>query len=316
MKILVTPVPLGKTSKSPSLQRLRDFASEIVFNPEARPLTESELIPLLSGCDGCIAGLDYFTADVIESAKNLKVISRFGVGYDRIDAEAARRKNIAVCNTPGANAKAVADHTFALLLSAARDVHTLDRKTKAGQWPKSSGIELTNKNLGILGLGSIGKEVAIRARGFSMNVFAYDPVIDNDFVKTNNIISTDFDTVIREADFLTLHMPLTPETKYVISSDVFKVMKKGAFLLNTARGALIDNAAAYEFLSSGHLGGFGLDVYEDEPPPRLPLFDLENVVLTPHVSANTEEAKENMARMSVQNLIEVLSGSQCRNIVN
>jgi len=316
MKILVTPVPLGETSKSPSLQRLRDFASEIVFNPEARPLTESELIPLLSGCDGCIAGLDYFTANVIESAKNLKVISRFGVGYDRIDAEAARRKNIAVCNTPGANAKAVADHTFALLLSAARDVHTLDRKTKAGQWPKSSGIELTNKNLGILGLGSIGKEVAIRARGFSMNVFAYDPVIDNDFVKTNNIISTDFDTVIREADFLTLHMPLTPETKYVISSDVFKVMKKGAFLLNTARGALIDNAAAYEFLSSGHLGGFGLDVYEDEPPPRLPFFDLENVVLTPHVSANTEEAKENMARMSVQNLIEVLSGSQCRNIVN
>ena len=309
-------MPLGETSKSPSLQRLRDFASEIVFNPEARPLTESELIPLLSGCDGCIAGLDYFTADVIESAKNLKVISRFGVGYDRIDAEAARRKNIAVCNTPGANAKAVADHTFALLLSAARDVHTLDRKTKAGQWPKSSGIELTNKNLGILGLGSIGKEVAIRARGFSMNVFAYDPVIDNDFVKTNNIISTDFDTVIREADFLTLHMPLTPETKYVISSDVFKVMKKGAFLLNTARGALIDNAAAYEFLSSGHLGGFGLDVYEDEPPPRLPFFDLENVVLTPHVSANTEEAKENMARMSVQNLIEVLSGSQCRNIVN
>ena len=309
-------MPLGETSKSPSLQRLRDFASEIVFNPEARPLTESELIPLLSGCDGCVAGLDYFTANVIESAKNLKVISRFGVGYDRIDAEAARRKNIAVCNTPGANAKAVADHTFALLLSAARDVHTLDRKTKAGQWPKSSGIELTNKNLGILGLGSIGKEVAIRARGFSMNVFAYDPVIDNDFVKTNNIISTDFDTVIREADFLTLHMPLTPETKYVISSDVFKVMKKGAFLLNTARGALIDNAAAYEFLSSGHLGGFGLDVYEDEPPPRLPFFDLENVVLTPHVSANTEEAKENMARMSVQNLIEVLSGSQCRNIVN
>ncbi|MCL2231889.1 MAG: phosphoglycerate dehydrogenase [Treponema sp.] len=315
MKILVTPTSFKPDSETPAMKKLKAFAGSLVFNPVGKPLSEDELIPLLEGCEGCIAGLDYYTPRVLESAKTLKVISRYGVGVDRVDLAAAKAQNIVVCNTPGANNQAVADLAFALLLSTARRVPVLDRKTKDGQWPRSTGTELYGKTIGIMGLGAIGKAVAKRAAGFSMNVIAYDPFINREYAQANGIVQADFDTVIREADFLSLHLPLTEETRHVISADVMRSMKKGAIIVNTARGGLIDEAAACQFLASGHLGGMGLDVYEEEPPQKSPLFELENVVLTPHTSAHTTEATEAMADMSVQNLIEVLSGKDCRNII-
>jgi len=312
MKILVTPTSFKPDSDSPAMKKLKSFSGSLVFNPGAKPLTEDELIPLLDGCVGCIAGLDFFTAKVIENAKDLKVISRYGAGVDRVDLPAAKAKNVVVCNTPGANAQAVADLTFALLLCTARKVHILDRKTREGQWPRSNGTELYNKTIGILGLGAIGKAVAQRAAGFSMKVLAYDPYINKEYAAANRIIPADLAAIIREADFLSLNMPLTDETRHIISADVMKNMKKGAIIVNTARGGLIDEAAAYELLISGHLGGMGLDVFEEEPPQKTPLFDLENVVLTPHTSAHTTEATSAMADMSVQNLIDVLSGKNCQ----
>ena len=315
MKILVTPTSFKPDSETPAMQKLKAFAGSLIFNPSGKPLSEDELITLLEACDGCIAGLDYYTPKVLESAKNLKVISRYGVGVDRVDLAAAKARNIVVCNTPGANTQGVADLAFALLLAAARRVPVLDRKTKAGQWPRSTGTELYGKTIGILGLGAIGKAVAQRATGFSMKVIAYDPFINREYAAAHNIVSADIDTLIREADFVSLHLPLTEETRHIISADVMRVMKKGAIIVNTARGGLIDETAACEFLASGHLGGMGLDVYEEEPPQKSPLFDLENVVLTPHTSAHTAEATEAMANMSVQNLIAVLSGKDCPNIV-
>jgi len=312
MKILVTPTSFKPDSDSPAMKKLKSFSGSLVFNPGAKPLTEDELIPLLDGCVGCIAGLDFFTAKVIENAKDLKVISRYGAGVDRVDLPAAKAKNVVVCNTPGANAQAVADLTFALLLCTARKVHILDRKTREGQWPRSNGTELYSKTIGILGLGAIGKAVAQRAAGFSMKVLAYDPYINKEYAAANRIIPADLAAIIREADFLSLNMPLTDETRHIISADVMKNMKKGAIIVNTARGGLIDEAAAYELLASGHLGGMGLDVFEEEPPQKTPLFDLENVVLTPHTSAHTTEATSAMADMSVQNLIDVLSGKNCQ----
>ena len=297
------------------MERLRSFAGSLVFNPIGKPLSEDELIPLLEGCEGCIAGLDNYSAKVIESAKSLKVISRYGVGVDRVDLAAARANNIVVCNTPGVNAQAVADLTFALLLSVVRQVPALDRKTREGQWPRSVGTEIYGKTIGIVGLGAVGKAVARRAAGFSMRVLACDPTIDREFVESNGLVQTDFDTVIREADILSLHLPLTDETWRLISGDVMKAMKKGSVIINTARGGLVDEAAAYELLVSGHLGGMGLDVYEKEPPQNSPLFDLDNVAFTPHSGAHTTEATEGMAEMSVQNLIDVLSGGDCPNIV-
>ena len=308
MKILVTPTSFKPDSESPAMKKLKSFAGSLVFNPVGKPLSEDELIPLLEGCEGCIAGLDYYTARVLESAKSLKVISRYGVGVDRVDIEAAKAKNIVVCNTPGANTQAVADLAFALLLSAARKVPILDRKTREGLWPRSNGTELYGKTIGIMGLGAIGRAVARRATGFSMKIVAYDPFMNNEYAEANGIVPADFDTVIREADFLSLHLPLTDETRHIISADVMRAMKKGAIIVNTARGGLIDEDAAYKLLASGHLGGMGLDVYEEEPPQKSPLFELENVVLTPHTSAHTAEATEAMADMSVQNLIDLLSG--------
>ena len=311
MKILVTPTSFKPDSDTQAMKMLRSFSSQLVFNATGKPFTEDELIPLLDGCDGCIAGLDHYTAKVIESSKNLRVISRYGVGVDQVDLAAVKAKGVVVCNTPGANAQAVADLAFALLLCVARKIPILDKKTHEGQWPRSNGIELFGKTIGILGLGAIGKAVARRASGFSMRIVAYDPFMNEDYAEAHGIVSTGFDNVIREADFLCLHLPLTEETKCEISADVMKTMKKGAIIVNTARGGLIDEAAAYELLSSGHLGGLGLDVYAEEPPKKSPLFDLENVVLTPHTAAHTVEAINNMADMSVQNLIDVLSGKDC-----
>jgi len=315
MRILVTPTSFTPDSDAPAMKKLKAFSPSLVFNPTGKPLSEDALIPLLESCDGCIAGLDHYTVKVIESAKSLKVISRYGVGVDQVDLAAAKAHNVVVCNTPGANAQAVADLTFGLLICLARKVHILDRQMREGEWTRSSGIELYGKTIGILGLGAVGKAVAKRALGFSMRILAYDPIINLEYAAANGIISTDFDTVTREADFLCLHLPLTDETRHEISAGVMKAMKKGAIIVNTARGGIVDEAAAYELLVSGHLGGMGMDVYEEEPPRITPLFNLSNVVLTPHTAAHTVEAIANMADMSVQNLIDVLTGKGCQYIV-
>lgn len=319
MKILITPTSFKADSTGPEMETLRRFAAEhqgeLVFNPAGKPLTEDELIPLIKDCDGYIAGLDFITKKVIDAARSLKVISRYGAGVDRVDIEAAKAKNIPVCNTPGANAQAVADLTVALILCAARKVPMLDRKTREGQWIRSTGIELYGKILGILGLGAVGKGVARRAQGFSMRVLAYDPYINKEYAGENNIEISGFDGVIRNADVICLHLPLTNETRHIISAEVMGRMKKGTILINTARGGLIDEQAAYEHLKSGQLGGLGLDAYEEEPPAASPLFELDNVVLTPHTASHTAEATANMAAMSVQNLIDVLSGRDCPYII-
>ena len=315
MKILVTPTSLKPDSASPALQKLRSFATALTFNPVGKYLSEDELIPLLADCDGCVAGLDHFTARVFASAPRLKVVSRYGVGVDQVDLAAARERNVAVCNTPGSNSQAAADLTFALLLAVARRLPIIDRKTREGQWPRSVGVELYGKTIGILGLGAVGRAVARRALGFSMRILAFDRSIEKKYTESIGVIPADFNTVIREADFLCLHLPLTDQTRRIISADVMKAMKKGAIIVNTARGSLIDEAAAYELLASGHLGGLGLDVYETEPLRQSPLAGLENVVLTPHTASHTVEATEAMAALSVQNLIDVLSGKDCPNIV-
>jgi D-3-phosphoglycerate dehydrogenase len=316
VKILVTATSLDKARSGEALDRLGRFAAELVFNPHGRPLSEDELVSLLEGCDGCIAGLDFFTKKVMDSARGLKVISRYGAGFDRVDTAAAKARNIVVCNTPGANAQAVADLAFGLLLSAARKLPMLDRKTREGEWVRSTGMELCGKTMGILGLGAVGKGVARRALGFSMKVMAYDPYIDRNYAEENGIAVSEFTPLIRDSDVVSLHLPLNEETRHIISGDVMKSMKKGTIIINSARGGLIDEEAAYTLLKEGHLGGLGLDAFEEEPPKRSPLFELDNVVVTPHTGSHTFEATAAMAAMSVQNLIDVLEGRACPYIVN
>lgn len=316
MKILVTATSFKPDNPTPALRQLEAFADEVVYNPFGRPLTQDELIPLLQGCDGYIAGLDSVTEKVIRSCDKLKVISRYGAGVDRVDLKAAAREGVAVCNTPGANAQAVADLALGLMLSAARKVPMLDGKTREGQWVRSTGMELYGKTLGILGLGAIGKAVAKRGRGFDMKVLAYDPFLNEEYARQNGIQPASFDEVVENSDVISLHLPLNQDTRHIIGREAMERMKPGTILVNSARGGLIDEEAAYDMLKSGHLGGLGLDAYEKEPPTASPLFEFDSVICTPHTGSHTKEAVGNMARMSVENLIQVLRGEPCPYIVN
>jgi D-3-phosphoglycerate dehydrogenase len=316
MKILVTPTSLSSGKNNKAMERLEEFSSDLVLNPYGRPLTEEELISLLKDCDGYVAGLDYITENVLSHCNNLKVISRYGAGVDRVDVEAATKKGIRVTNTPGVNSVAVAELAMGLILSLARKIPLLDQSTKGGQWPRSTGMELANKTIGILGLGAIGKNLARYAQGFSMKVIAYDPYINEEYAKENNITVAIFEQVIEASDVISLHLPLNKDTKHLMNKEVIGKMKKGALLVNTSRGGLIDEEAAYEALKAGDLGGLGLDAFEVEPPTNSPLFELDHVIVTPHTGAHTKEATEKMAELSIENLINVLSNNECKYLIN
>lgn len=316
MKILVTPTSLQPGSQSKALEVLQSYSDDLVFNPAGRPLTEDELIPLLKDCDGYIAGLDFVTEKVISSCSRLKVISRYGAGYDRVDIQAAKKKGILVTNTPGVNAEAVGELAMALILSAARKVTHLNETTRGGEWLRSTGMELKNKTIGIMGLGSIGKVVARCAKGFEMNVAAYDPYINEAYCKEHKIQVCTFDELLEISDIISLHLPLLDTTRHLIGKDAFSKMKPNAILVNTSRGGIVDEDAACEALKSGHLGGLGLDAFEVEPPRNTSLFEFPNVVATPHTGAHTKEATSQMAAASVRNLIDVLEGKDCLYVVN
>ena len=317
MKILVTPTSFTKQKSSENRELLEQFATQIVYNPYNRPLTGGELIPLLQDVDGYIAGLDYVSAEVIaKAAPSLKVISRYGAGYDRIDIKACGRKGIIVTNTPGANAQSVAELAFGLMLAVARRIAVADRDTREGGWPRITGVELYRKKLGIVGLGAIGKGVAMRAKGFSMEILAYDPWIDKSFCMHNGIKISTFEQVMECSDFISLHLPLNKDTQHIINAEAISSMKNGAIIINTARGGLIDEQAVYKALKCGKIGGLGLDVFEVEPPGASPFFRLDNVVVTPHIGSSTQEARREMGKLAVQNLIDVLTGKECPYVVN
>jgi phosphoglycerate dehydrogenase-like enzyme len=245
LKILVTPTSFLKPGNAKAKEAIEAFADEVVYNDLGRPLKGDEIIKRLEGVGGYIAGVDYITADVVEKMpESLKVISRYGAGVDRVDIPACTKKGIAVANTPGANAVAVCELTFALMLCVARNVPKLHDAVEKGEWPRSEGIELCGRTLGIVGLGAIGKNLAKRAIAFGMVVQAYDPYFDEAFAKENGIEKAELDKVLSSSDFISLHVPLSDSTRHMIDEDRIGKMKRGAVIINTARGGLIDEAAA------------------------------------------------------------------------
>lgn len=316
MKILVTPTSLQPGKNEAALSVLRGFAKELVFNTSGKPLSEDELIPLLKDCDGYIAGLDEITEKVISASSKLKIISRYGAGYDRVDIEAAKKYGIKVTNTPGVNAQAVGELTFGLILAAARNIPHLSEETRKGSWIRSTGMELKGKTLGILGLGAIGKVVAACARGFGMHVLAYDPYIDQIYCGNHEIEAVSFEMLMSRSNVVSLHLPLLESTYHMIDREAIGRLPDGAILVNASRGGIIDEDAAYEALKSGKLFGLGLDAFETEPPKASKLFEFDNVIATPHTGAHTREATEHMADLSIKNLMDVLSGRECPFVVN
>ena len=321
MKVLVTPTSFLKPENAGAKAALEKFADEVVYNDLGRPLQPEEILERLDGVDAYLAGLDYITADVIEKAPaSLKLISRYGAGVDRVDMPAATAKGIKVANTPGTNAVAVCELAFALMMSAARSIPKLNKAVRNGEWPRNQGIELKGKTLGIIGLGAIGKNLATRALAFGMTVMAYDPFLDRAFTEANGIQAgdkpEDLDMVIKNANFLSLHVPLMDSTRHMINAEAIAKMPDGAIIINTARGGIIDEDAAAAALESGKLAGLCLDAFEQEPVTDSPLKKYDNVIMTPHTGAHTNEAVSGMGTMAVENIIDFFSEKGCSHILN
>ncbi len=305
-RILVTPTSYGKAD-SRLLTELERQVGEVIYNPTSKPLPSAEVARLLPGIDGYIAGLDQIDSSALEAADKLKVIARYGVGVDNIDIEAARAKGICVTNTPGANSVSVAELTIGLILSLSRRIPEAVFATRAGGWPRLTGLSLAGKTVGLLGLGAIGKQVIQRLAGFACRLMAYDPVADEGFAREKNVILAPMDEVVSQADFLSLHLPLLPETRDLVNAGFLAKMKKGAYLINTSRGELIDESALAEAVRQEQLAGAALDVFTQEPPEAgHPLLSLPQVLVTPHSASHTDGAMNAMGWMALRDCLKVL----------
>ncbi|NTW08280.1 MAG: phosphoglycerate dehydrogenase [Anaerolineaceae bacterium] len=309
-KLLVTPTSYGKND--PRLKSdLEAQVGQVTYNPTGKPLTSSEVAVLLPGVDGYIAGLDAIDRAALDRADRLKVISRYGVGVDNVDLEACKEKGIIVTNTPGANSVSVAELALGLMLALARQIPEAAQSVQQGKWPRLSGLSLEGKTVGILGLGAIGKQLARRLSGFDCRILAYDPFADDAYAQENGIELKSLDAVVQEADFLSLHLPLTAETRGMVNDAFLAKMKKGSSLINTARGEVVDEGALLRALESGHLRGAGLDAFVIEPPdPANPLLHLPQVIATPHLGAQTDGATSNMGWFAMLDCLAVLKNEE------
>lgn len=304
-KVLIATRSFGSASQKP-WHVLAEAGCEIVQADMSQKMTEERLIDLLDGVDGAIVGVVPMTARVLENAPGLKVVSTHGVGVDHIDLETAARVGVIVANCPGANDQAVADLAVGLMVSVARQIPVVDQDVRDGKWGRYHGSELWKKTLGLIGLGRIGRAVVKRALGFDMQVLAYDPYVDDRQAREIGASMTPFDEVIAAADFLSLHAALTEETRNMIGKEELEHMKPSAFLINTARGGLVDEEALYMALVEGKLAGAALDAFAVEPPVGCPLLELKNVVVTPHIGAHTQEAIERVGVLAAQNVVQAL----------
>ena len=284
-----------------------------------RGLSPDELIAVIGDYDALVVRSETkVTERVIEAGRNLKVVARAGIGVDNIDLDAATRAGIAVVNAPIGNTVAAAEHTMALMLALARNVPQAYASMKEGQWQRSAfmGIEVRNKTLGIIGLGRVGSEVARRAASFGMRLIAFDPFVAPDFAARLGVATMPLEAVLAQADFITLHTPLTPGTTRLISGPQLAMMKPGARLINVARGELIDEDALLAALENDQLAGVALDVFTNEPPGDLPLLRHPKLMATPHLGASTQEAQREVAIEAAEQVIAVLNGQPARNTVN
>jgi D-3-phosphoglycerate dehydrogenase len=308
-KVLITPRSFEHI-KDKFLELLKDAEIEVVMNPYGRVIKEDEMVELIKDMDGIIVGIDPITKRVIYNASKLKVISKYGVGVDNIDLESAKERNIVVTNTPNANSNAVAELTVGLIISVLRNIPLSDRRVREKKWDRFIGYELYGKTLGVIGTGSIGKRIIKLLKGFDLNILCYDKFPDYEWAEKENIKYVNFDELLKRSDIITIHIPLTEETRHLISERELSLMKKTAVIINTSRGGIINERDLYKFLKEGKIYGAGLDVLEDEPPQNSPLIELDNVVITSHIGAHTQESIENMAFMAIDNLISVLKGKE------
>ncbi len=293
----------------------KDLINQVGEAVDRKGIDAAQLLAEVGEYDGMIVrGRTKVTREVFEAAKNLKVVGRAGVGVDNIDLEAAKEHGVTVVNSPVATSEAVAEHAMALLFALSRDLPRADAAMKAGDWAKKSlmGVELKGKTLGIIGFGRIGRLVAKYASAIGMNIIVYELIWDPEFVRQQNATQKSLDEVLEQADFISLHLPLTPQSKHLLSEDTFAKMKDGVYIIDASRGGVIDQEALLRALESGKVAGAALDVYEKEPPVEWDLVRHEKVIATPHIGGQTIEAQIRAASDIASEVVNVLEGKGLR----
>jgi D-3-phosphoglycerate dehydrogenase len=315
-KVLVTARSFRKM-QGDHWRVLQDAGYEIVTPEQDQPLKEAEMISLIADMDALLVGNDAVTEKVISAAPHLKVVAKHGVGVDNVDVAAATRAGVIVTNTPGANQVAVAEMTVALIMALMRKLAYHDTVVKSGGWSRIIGTELAGKTVGLIGLGRIGREVVLRLEGFQVKFLAYDVYQDTAFAAEHGVQFVELNELLAESDVVTLHAVLTSSTQGIIGAQELSQMKPGAFLVNTARGGLVDEQALYSALVENRLAGAGLDVFAEEPPTNCQLLQLgDKVLLAPHLGAQTTETVLRMGKMAAENIVQVLSGERPAGLVN
>jgi D-3-phosphoglycerate dehydrogenase / 2-oxoglutarate reductase len=282
-------------------------------------LTPEELKGIIGQYEGLvIRSATKVTADIIEAAANLKVIGRAGIGLDNVDIPAASKRGIVVMNTPEGNTITTAEHTMGMIMALSRNIPRATASLKEGKWEKKKlqGRELYNKTLGLIGAGHIGRIVADRAKGLKMKVIVYDPYIKPEAIEKLDLEPVSFEELLSRADYITVHTPKTEETANLIDRDAIAKMKKGTYVINCARGGIVNEEDVYEALASGHLGGAAFDVFMSEPPGKMKLMELDNFICTPHLGASTREAQDNVARDVAEQIVAYLLHGSVKNAVN
>ncbi len=303
-KVLTSPSSMGQCGSDP-FDILQNNGYEIINNPYGRKLTEDEVIDLAKDCIGIVAGVEPLTARVMDALPNLKCISRVGVGMDSVDQDYAKQKGIIVVNTPDGPTRGVAELTLAMTLSLLRKIPQADAAMHQHKWKKQIGNLILGKRIGVIGLGRIGKMVSELFRGIGNPVIGYDPFANINWAKEKGVEIKSFEEVLTEADILTLHIPGNKDKSPVMSLTELNKMKDGAFLINIARGGVVDEDALFTVLKSGKLSGAAIDVYTKEPYDG-PLCELDNIIMTPHLGSYAKEGKLKMEIDACQNLIKAL----------
>jgi D-3-phosphoglycerate dehydrogenase len=311
-KVVITDPAFGVVTDS--LERLAAAGHEVQRTPF--PVREEELCSYLPRTAAIVSGPDPIGKRAMEAASGLKVIARFGVGLDNIDLAEATHRRVIVTSAAGANADAVADFTLLLMLALSRDLCRAAAVVRQGRWELCQGVEVHAKTLGVVGTGQIGRRVIARAQGFAMTVLAHDVVQDPALVERYHVRYVELPELLRASDYVTLHVPRLPHTMGLIGQRELALMKPTAYLINTARGGIVDEAALARALKGGRLAGAALDVFTQEPPPAGELLGLDNLIATSHIASSTEEAMRNVDANCLQNVLAVLEGREPLSPVN
>jgi D-3-phosphoglycerate dehydrogenase len=307
-KVLVA-IPWFRDRKAPELQRLQEAGCELVFNKNGRAFNEAELIEAIPGINATIAGSEPYNERTLSAGKDLKVIARVGVGFDMIDIAAATRHKVPVAMAFGTNHEAVADHAFALMAGLSNQLPRYHKDIVEGRWGAHFHRSIWGSTVGIIGLGRIGRALARRCRGFDMRILASDIAPDADFAAANDIQMVDLETLLRESDFVSVNAPHTPLTDKIINAESLAMMKSSAYVVNTARGGLVDEPALVEALKNNRIAGAGLDVVAVEPlPDGSTLRDLDNVILTPHCAGVSDTAVTLMLERCIDSILAIKEG--------